>query len=221
MKLSKYYFFFQKMNKIFLNVFPRIFGFILFSNFVNTSNEFIYFKKFESLFEIMYNHYRWKESFFNIYSLYNHVKCVNIINVNNQKFIDIAFNDRHSFSKFRKQRSLLSLIVNYFIFLYDLLSTNKIVEDVICNKHLKTNVWQNNFDLIFLIFFVFWDQLFDKFVVYNATFSSFEKLFWRIWFEISTNLFDYVLYIVDNIRQMKKNQIKCRLNRKLRRIAKN
>ena len=35
------------------------------------------------------------------------------------------------------------------------------------------------------------------------------------------NLFDYVFYTANNIRQMKKNQKKCKLNRKLRRIAKN
>ena len=68
----------------FLNVVRRIFAFILFSDFVDTSNEFIRFKKFKSLFKIMYNYYWWKKSFFNKYSIFDYVKYVNIINVNNQ-----------------------------------------------------------------------------------------------------------------------------------------
>ena len=62
------------------------------------------------------------------------------MNVNNQKFIDIVFKDRHSFSKFMRQRSLLLSTVNYFIFLYNLLSTNEIVENIIRNNYSKTNV---------------------------------------------------------------------------------
>ena len=42
----------------FLNVFRRIFTFILISDFVDTSNEFIGIKKFKSLLETMYDHYR-------------------------------------------------------------------------------------------------------------------------------------------------------------------
>ena len=50
-----------------------------------------------------------------------------------------------------KQRSLLLSIVNYLIFLYNLLSTNEIVENVIHDDHLKTNVRQNDFFLFFEI----------------------------------------------------------------------
>ena len=62
-KLSKYYIFFKEMKKFYLNVFCRIFAFILFSDFVDTSNGFIRFEKFKSLFETMYNYYRWKNRF--------------------------------------------------------------------------------------------------------------------------------------------------------------
>ena len=139
-KLSKDYIFCKKMKNFFLNVCRRIFTFIWFLNFVDTSNELIRFKKFKSLFEIMYNHYRWKRLFLNKYLLYDYLKYVNIINVNNQKFIGIVFNNCPLFSKFIKQQSLLLSIVNYFIFLYNSLSTDKIVENVIHNNHSKTNV---------------------------------------------------------------------------------
>ena len=60
-----------------------------------------------------------------------------------------------SFSRFMKQQSLLSFIINYLIFLYNLLSTNEIVENVIRDNHSKTNVPHNDLDLFFFDFFLF------------------------------------------------------------------
>ena len=92
--------------------------------------------------------------FFDKYLFDDYVKYVNIVNVNNQKYIEIAFDNRHSFSKFIKQRLLLLSIVNYLIFLYNSLSRNEIVENFVHDDYLKTNARQNNFHLIFLTFFV-------------------------------------------------------------------
>lgn len=87
------------------------------------------------------------------------------------------------------------------------LLTNEPAKDTVCGDHLNTNARQNIIGLILLALFIPWDQLPEKFAIYNADLSSFQELYWQIWEKSSKKFEEYALYVAENILHMRKSQI--------------
>lgn len=77
----------------------------------------------------------------------------------------------------------------------------------------------NDLGLILLGLFILGSTLPSKFNTRSATKSSFLGLCWEIWLGSKCDLDEYSLYCADNMIQMQKSRIECRLDREERRVA--
>ncbi len=60
----------------------------------------------------------------------------------------------------------------------------------------------------------------SRFLLYNATISSYSSHPWQIWLEVKPSLDKYIFYYADNVLQMRKSQIDVKLDQEQRRKAK-
>ena len=74
--------------------------------------------------------------------------------------------------------------------------------------------------MILLGLFVPWDQLQNRFLLYNAIVLSYPSFCWQIWLDVIPDLDNYLFYCADNILQMRKSQIEVKLDQEQRREAK-
>lgn len=98
--------------------------------------------------------------------------------------------------------------------LFESLSFNKADKDAIQGGYLDIDVQQNDVGMILLGLLVLWDWLQSRIFLYNATVLLYSIFPWQIWLDIKPSLDEYILYYADNVLQIKKSQIKVKLDQK-------
>ena len=198
--------------RINLNAFCRKIAILLFLRKADTnfSNKLILLDRFKNLSASIFDNYQWRGPELAQYSVYNYFKLVS--NVCNKTDKGIPFVKNHLQFRSVSQCLCHASLCKTFIALVGPLSRNEAVKDAIQGGHLDINAQQNDIVMILLELFVFWDQLQSRLLLYNATILSYLNLSWQIWLDVKPSLDEYIFYYANNVLQMRKSQIKVKLD---------
>ena len=167
----------------------------------------------------LFDNYQSRGSQLKEFSLFDYVKL--IVVVKDKKNTNILFSAEHLYSDSMFQcplnlespcRTLVSLVGSF--------STNESVEDAVINSRIETDARENDIGLILLALFILWELFPPRFEAFNAAANNFQDFCWQIWLSFAADLEEYVQFHADNILQMRKSQIECRLDREQRKAAK-
>ena len=166
----------------------------------------------------LFDNYQSRGSQLKEFLLFDYVKLITV--VKDKKDTDILFSAEHPYSDSMFQRPLdLELPCCTLVALVGSFSTNESVEDAVINGHIETDAGENDIRLILLALFIPWELLPPRFEAFNAVANNFQDFCWQIWLSFAANLEEYVQFHADNILQMRKSQIECRLDREQRKAA--
>lgn len=117
---------------------------------------------------------------------------------------------------FYAQRPVKREEASFLVALIGSLSIDKLTENAVQGGHSETDARLNDVGMILLGLFVPWEKLHGRIRQLNFLRSLLPEMCWELWSEFATTLDEHLLFVADDVLQLRRSAVEAKLDREQR-----